>query len=165
MKGDAKKPHPGQFQKGGRKGKPYKKGERGSVGRPWPKGVSGNPNGRPPQAEAFRALIEQEMARVIVVNEVVTVDGKPVNKTLRAAQREILVKMMIRQAIAGDGYARRHLLDRWLGREPMPLIHEGGDVPIHHDHAVSPADIARVLKEEMEKRTKRQANDGHKGKA
>jgi len=76
---------------------------RDSGGR-WKPGQSGNPAGRPPKAESWSVLFDDELSRLCDV-----IDG---GEKVRVSVKRAIVKLLISKALGEDLRAIREILDR-----------------------------------------------------
>ena len=86
-------------------GKQDEKSGRDSGGR-WKPGQSGNPHGRPPKAESWATLFDDELSRLCDV-----IDG---GEKVRVSVKRAIVKLLIQKALGEDLRAIREILDRTL---------------------------------------------------
>jgi stage V sporulation protein SpoVS len=82
----------------------------------WKKGQSGNPAGRPPNAETLSSAVRDALAK--------KTPGS------RKTHLQLIIAKAIEQAVDGDDRARSWLSDRGYGKAVQPIAGDGDGGPI-----------------------------------
>jgi len=89
----------------------------------WPKGVSGNPNGRPTKENSFVTLIEERIEQKLPASFISLIPEKKDRARFRnKTYKEALLMVLLEESIIHrNSRATTELLDRWMGKAPLPI--------------------------------------------